>query len=483
LSRVVDSFSACRQRAPGRFLLHLPSTGHSVSADDIWQAQRIWAQRFRDAGLEPGHVLVVAVGNRAPIVPLLLAARACGLVWMPAESSATDAEIAGLRDRYQVAATVLPLSDAAEDGSAGLLTANLVVRADLPAAGCYPGIAAMKLTSGSTGVPRATRTTEDQLVIDTRQIQEAMGIRPQDTQMAVIPLSHAYGLSVVLMPLLLQGTAIVLRETFIPEQWLLDSEQFAVNSFPGVPFMFQHLLAKPPARWPVTIERITSAGAPLPLETARAFRERFGVKIHSFYGTTEAGGIAYDGSDEDNEDTVGTPLSGVTVTLAPDEGAPPGGGRVHVSSAAVSSGYASAAGEDDEFCDGGYLTGDYGVLERGRLRLTGRVSSFVNVAGRKVRPIEVEDVLRAMPGIRDVRVMAGVDERRGEQVVACIVADPAGGPALAPLEVRRFCGQRLAPYKVPRAFVFLKQMPLTPRGKLDRRALEALVRAELDRMQ
>ena len=205
------------------------------------------------------------------------------------------------------------------------------------------------------------------------------------------------------------------------------------------------------------------------------------MKIHSFYGTTESGGISYDATDDDNEDIVGTPLPGVAVALVSDDGAGPGN-RVHIRSAAVSDGYVAAP--SDGFCHGGYLTGDYGAFDqRGRLRLTGRASAFVNVAGRKVQPLEIEQVLRSMPGINDVHVVGGVDRHRGQQVVACIVASPDSAAAPAPVDVRRYCGQRLAAHKVPRAFVFLSEMPLTPRGKLDRQALEALVRAELDRTQ
>ena len=105
------------------------------------------------------------------------------------------------------------------------------------------------------------------------------------------------------------------------------------------------------------------------------------------------------------------------------------------------------------------------------------MSSFVNVAGRKVQPAEVEQVLRAMPGIADVRVLAAADPRRGEQIVACIVAEQ--GAVAMPLAVRRFCAARLAPHKIPRAIVFVDAIPLTPRGKTDRAALDGLVRARL----
>ena len=92
--------------------------------------------------------------------------------------------------------------------------------------------------------------------------------------------------------------------------------------------------------------------------------------------------------------------------------------------------------ESDGFGDGGFLTGDYGAWDAGgRLTLRGRVSSFVNVAGRKVHPDEVEHVLRDMPGITHVRVVAAPDAKRGQQIVACIVANGAGdhgadGPAV-----------------------------------------------------
>ena len=95
-------------------------------------------------------------------------------------------------------------------------------------------------------------------------------------------------------------------------------------------------------------------------------------------------------------------------------------------SAAVARGYSD--GRDDGFIgDGGFLTGDYGAgTTRAASSLAGRVSSFVNVAGRKVQPDEVEQVLRTMPGVADVRVVGADDPRRGEQIVACIVAERAG---------------------------------------------------------
>jgi long-chain acyl-CoA synthetase len=144
-----------------------------------------------------------------------------------------------------------------------------------------------------------------------------------------------------------------------------------------------------------------------------------------------------------------------------------------VSGEAVTCGYAGEAVDHTAF-DGGFLTGDLARFEDdGRLTLVGRVSSFVNVAGRKVQPDEVERVLREMPAIADARVMGLPDSRRGQQLVACVVART---PGLRPYAIRTFCAERLAAHKIPRAIIFLDALPTDGRGKTSRRALELLVR-------
>ena len=147
------------------------------------------------------------------------------------------------------------------------------------------------------------------------------------------------------MPLLLQGTAIVLRESFVPHQLTADARRYGARAFHGVPFMFHHFIANPPPDgWPPSLTLLVSAGARLELETIRRFHDAFGVKIHSFYGTSESGGIAFDDSDEvPDVPTVGHLLPGVTVDLRPDEGVPAGCGRIHVRGSAVSPGYVGTA--------------------------------------------------------------------------------------------------------------------------------------------
>jgi long-chain acyl-CoA synthetase len=455
MSTIVARFAELCRDDPARPLIHLPAAGRAIAAIELWDAHRLYADELVRAGVGAATLIVCAVGNTPSFVALVLACRALDVALMPVAGEATPAELEALAARF------------------GAVT--IVTRDGVHATGGdrrrYPGAAMLKLTSGTTGAAKAIRTTEAHLVADCTHIVAAMDVRADDTQIAAIPLAHSYGLGNLLLPLLLQGTACVLRESFVPQLLPADAARTGARVFPGVPFMFEYFLDYPPPDgWPPTLQRLISAGAPLAPATTALFHGRFGVKIHSFYGSSETGGIAFDGDDAiDGSGTVGRPLPGVTVTARDS--------RLHVRSDAVSSGYVDETSE--AFVDGGFVTGDCGEWDaQGRLLLRGRVSSFVNVAGRKVQPGEVEAVLRTMPGIADARVVAAPDARRGQQIVACIVLS-ARASSITTLSVRRYCAARLAPHKVPRTIVFVERIPLTTRGKTDRDALDAVVRARL----
>ena len=482
-SEIVERFHRIRHDRPQRPLIHLPGTRATVTAEDLWTLalrQRMVLERL---GVTHDQLVIAQIGNRPAAIALWLACRQLGTALMPADAGTPRAELSALAARFgATVAIVAPASTADGLGEATDFPDDLSVvriRGGEPKPDVYKGAAALKLTSGSTGLPKATFTLESHLVEDASHITTAMEIRPDDCQIAVIPLSHAYGLGNLVLPLLLQGTAIVLREAFVPQQVLADGAAYHARVFAGVPFMFAHFAAHTGrAAWPRSLHSLISAGAPLDPATATAFTRTFGIKIHSFYGASETGGITFDDSpDADGTPTVGRAMPGVTVTLRPEEGGPADGGRVHVAGDAVASGY---AGRDeaaaDGFIDGGFMTGDFGRFDSHcRLILTGRVSSFINVAGKKVQPDEVEQVLRTMPGIEDVRVLGAADAARGQQVVACVVARHD----ISAAAIRHYCASKLAAHKVPRTILRLEGIPLTERGKTDRAKLEALMREQL----
>ena len=170
-----------------------------------------------------------------------------------------------------------------------------------------------------------------------------MDIRPDDTQMAAIPLSHAYGLGNLLMPVLLQGTAVVLREGFVPQRSSSDARDLRRGRVPRRAVHVRALHRAPAARrWPPRLGTLISAGARLETTTRVArSTSAFGVKIHSFYGTSETGGIAYDDSDELRRrgDRRAAAARRARSRCRPRRRSA-GGGRVHVAGPAVAAGYA-----------------------------------------------------------------------------------------------------------------------------------------------
>jgi long-chain acyl-CoA synthetase len=471
VSELVELFARVQRDHPHRVVLPAALPARGLTARQVWTDASDLAAVLARAGVDAGSLVAVSTGNDPSTFAAWLACRLCGAALIPLDRSSAPTERADIMTAFGPAVALVRLADTDRGEVVGGLR---VVPFDIlgQAHRDYPGAAVLKLTSGTSGRPKATFTTEAQALADARHIVEGMGIAPDDVQLGAIPLSHSYGIGNLVLPLLMQGTGLVLRNSFVPHQVADDARTFGARVLCGVPFMFEHFVTHPPSGgWPDTLRWLISAGAPLDTRTQTQFRQAFDTRIHSFYGTSETGGIAFDASDDEStEATVGSALPGVSITLRPVESDDDEVGRVSVESDAVASGYAGL-GVAEEF-RGAFLTEDLGRFNRrGQLVLTGRLSGFINVAGRKVQPDEVERVLRAMPGIAAALVVGLDDRERGQQLVACLV--PSGAPPTL-FGVRRHCAQSLAPHKVPRSVIILDALPLTERGKPDREALRRM---------
>jgi long-chain acyl-CoA synthetase len=311
----------------------------------------------------------------------------------------------------------------------------------------------VKMTSASTGAPRGLPATHSQMAADGRQVCSTMKITPGDRCLAAVPLGYSYGLGNLVLPLLLQGSAVICASSALPQALAADIARFRPTVFPAVPPILRALAASElPGRPLGSLRLVISAGSPLAPEVASAFAEKFGKKVHGFYGTSETGGIAFDrtGNATLEGRSVGTPLDGVTVT-------PGRSGRFTVSGAAVlGRGRFSPA-------DGGSIT------RGGELVLRGRTDRVVKVAGRRVDLAEIERALRSVPGVREAfaHLVAG-----REPLLAAAAATELPGP-----ELRRLLRARLASWKVPGRIVALARFPVTARGKVDAEGLRQLLSA------
>ncbi len=152
----------------------------------------------------------------------------------------------------------------------------------------------LKLTSGTTAAPRAIRFRSAQLLADCTQICDTMGITDTDLNFGVIPVSHSYGLSNLITPLLIRGVPLVLSRDRMPRAVLDDLARTKATVFPGMPVFYQAFAQMESVPALPQLRLCISAGAPLSLPVAQEFRARFSQSIHSFYGSSECGGICYD---------------------------------------------------------------------------------------------------------------------------------------------------------------------------------------------
>jgi len=447
-----------------------PTTSAMISADGrvttraglATEAARL-ADLLRGGEVVEGAAVAVQLPNSTEFIATFLAIRQLGATMIPIDRDARESEVAGVMQHFSCSALVHVL-DRHDPDSELRIAPRTVDRRSF-----FNGAALLKLTSGSTGLPKGVVTSEANLAADGTNICRTMEIRSSDVNLGAIPFSHSYGFSNLVVPLLLQGTQIVFSNDYLPLSILELANLHRCTIFPGIPMIFDHLSKLPEDDGKLDLVRtVISAGAPLSPAVATQFRLRFGLPIHSFYGCSETGGISYDrlgGSVE--RGTVGSPLDGVTLEI--DDAT----GRLLVSSPAVARGYAMSSDDDPNGFDesSSFLTEDLATIrEDGELELTGRSGDFINAAGKKVNPREVESTILQIPGVREVKVFGEPAGARGEIVVAAVVA----APAVTREVVRSWCREHLSSYKVPRVVKLLDALPRDERGKVKRAALQLL---------
>jgi len=396
--------------------------------------------RMLEAKIDPaaaGHVHPIDLGNHLDWPSLLLACLRRRVVALPLESSVTP-------QQREAALRVCSVRDAGDWG-------------DRP-----PVL--LKLTSGTTAEPRAIRFRSEQLLADCIQICDTMGIGPDDLNFGVIPLSHSYGFSNLVTPLLVRGIPMVLSRDRMPRALLDDLARTGATVFPGMPVFYQAFCEMEKAPVLPKLRLCLSAGATLPLEVAQKFQGKFQRAIHSFYGSSECGGICYDREARLEEPGfVGQPMEGVKLELL-DPGAP--ASLIRVRSEAAGDGHFPEP--DDEKLGGGSFVPDDLLSKSGDgFRIVGRISDVINVAGKKVNPAEVEAELLRCPGVRAAVVFGRESLRRNEEVAACVAA----GADVRETDLLEFCRGRLSGWQVPKRIFFVDEIPVNERGKVNRREL------------
>ena len=408
------------------------------------------------AEFKAGDVIGIQVGNHPSWPALLLACLRRRLVALPLERSMAQQEREAAFTACRVAGVIT--SDTT-DAAVGIKRRST---AGVDWEGRRPSL--LKLTSGTTAAPRAIRFQSHQLLADCEQICDTMGVTDRDLNFAVIPVSHSYGFSNLITPLIARGVTMVLSGDRMPRAVLDDLARTRATVFPGMPVFYQAFCQMEQAPELPHLRLCISAGAPLPLPVAVQFREKYGRAIHSFYGSSECGGICYDRDATLSEQGfVGEAMERVQLEPLDSDAL---ASRFRVRSAAAGNGYFPEA--DEARLGHGYFVPDDLLTRRtGGFAIVGRVSDIINVAGKKVNPAEVEAVLLDFPGVREAAVFGLTSTLRNEEVAACIVADES----VREEDLLEHCRRRLSGWQAPKRIFFLAAMPVNERGKISRRVL------------
>jgi acyl-CoA synthetase (AMP-forming)/AMP-acid ligase II/alkylation response protein AidB-like acyl-CoA dehydrogenase len=438
-------------------LLHTTDT--SLTAGAARAAATVTAAELRDAGVEPGQPVAVQFPNSPEAVTTMFGVWLADAVFVPVNWRAPAAEVERALGAVEAVALVRPDRLHRLDGTGK----------------CDPDAAFVQWTSGTTGDPKAILHTHTAYLelLDRVLGELGGGAGPPGRQPSpnLIPVSLALnaGIYNVLFGLR-AGAAIVIMERFDTGVFAELVRRFDISSTvlpPAAITMLaddEHIDDLTPLRY------VRSITAPLSPREARRFAERFGVVVLNGYGQAEMGEvIGWTAADArahpEKLGAVGRPHHGVQIKLV-------GEGELAVRPPRMATSYLGGGELGDRLDADGYLrTGDLArVDEDGFVWIEGRVGDVINRGGNKVLPGEVEEVLRAAPGVRDAAVVAAPDARLGEVPIAFVVGDVDEHA----LEER--CRERLVPYKVPEAFRSVDALPRNETGKVVRRKLLAITR-------
>jgi long-chain acyl-CoA synthetase len=344
-------------------------------------------------------------------------------------------------------------------------------------------VAVLQYTGGTTGEPKAAMLSHANLVANSHQMRlwlpEAMPGR--EVTLAVLPLFHVYGLTLCMLTTVLLAGRLVLVPRFELDAVFEAIDNERPTLFPGVPPIYQALIDSPKARRHdlKSIRACVSGAMKLPTDIQERFERSTGGRLIEGYGMTETSPATHcvPVSGPRKPGSVGLPLPGTFARIVDPEDAstqvPVGEpGELAVKGPQVFLGYwEREASPNPPTVDGWWLTGDIATMDsEGWFTIVDRKKDLIIAGGFNISPTEVEEVIRAIPGVADCCVVGLPDRYRGETVKAYVVAP---GGEVTDNDVLTACAAKLTAYKVPKFVEFRDELPHTAVGKALRRQLIA----------
>lgn len=346
-------------------------------------------------------------------------------------------------------------------------------------------VAIFQYSGGTTGVPKGAVALHRNLVANALMFRRwLVGLHEgQETTLMAIPMYHVYGMVVGMMvSILLDARMVLVPDPRNLAELLANIETYRASFFPGVPTMYALINQNADVqagRYNLrSVRACISGSAPLLKEVKEPFERLTGAQLMEGYGLSEAPTATHCNPmfGEKRAGSVGLPLPDVEariISLADGESVLPPGetGELVVGSPQVMREYHNRSDETRDALRGGWLyTGDIARMDaEGYFYIVDRKKELIKVSGFQVWPREIEEVIAAFPGVREVSVAGIPDPIRGEAPKAWVVVAP--GAQINAADVRAWCEEQLVYYKVPTEIEFRDALPRTLVGKVLRREL------------
>uniref|UniRef100_UPI0025B92FD0 class I adenylate-forming enzyme family protein n=1 Tax=Aquisalimonas sp. TaxID=1872621 RepID=UPI0025B92FD0 len=489
---------------PHRAAIYDADTGTRLSfADTHARANRVGGWLLDQASLRKGDAICMISRNRLEALDLYLACGKIGTILAPLSYRLRPRELNELLDRIQPRAFVyedifdalveeltLPASvakqvritDGDDSGFRPLLEhPERDVNVPLAQSDTFLYIH----TGGTTATPKVCIVPHRQMVWNALDMIVTGGVLMEQRQLITFPMFHVGGWN-SLTPMFHAGGYSVITRQFDPGQVLEVIEQEGVTHFGGVEAMLRFIAEHPRFHETdlSTLQGVTSAGAPCAAEVMEPFYAR-GIPVVQAYGLTEAGpsNFIYGGVDQDLETirshnrSIGTSMIHSDFRIVDQgSGEPVPQGTVGVLQLRSLHNFGGYLGQPERtrkaLLDDGWVdSGDLAVEDaQGNVRIMGRADNMFISGGENVSPEEIETVLQGHPSVAQACVVAMNDSRWGQVPVAAVVAAGEVSDNF-PDDLRAFCKERLAPFKVPVRIAVVAAIPVTGAGKVDRNTL------------
>lgn len=342
----------------------------------------------------------------------------------------------------------------------------------------------IQYTGGTTGIPKGALLTHRNLVSNAYQLKEWVPdeIMDRGSFLAAIPFFHVYGMMTALLLPVLTGRKIIMVPDPRDLRVVIKSLDRGTDiTFPGIPTMYHAILnsGKLKASKAGNLAMLLSGASPLPIELEKEFTSITHGTIIEGYGLTEASPVVSAtpiDSSARRPGTVGFPLSNTEIrfvdrddrkTLLPD-GSP---GELVVRGPQVMKGYYNNPSETAIAMNDGWLhTGDVGFMdEDGYIHIIDRIKDLIIAGGYNIYPREIEELVLTMEKVEEVAVIGIPDPHRGETTLAIVV--PKSNESVTEQEIKAFCKEKLAVYKVPKIVKFRTSLPKSIVGKVLKKEL------------